>query len=72
MIGQILTAAQPFSDVSLDRTKFIAGEPMNPPTKRLTGRSYRTCGLSTCCTRPSRMTATRSPIVIASVWSCVT
>jgi hypothetical protein len=29
-------------------------------------------GVSTCCSMPARMTATRSPSVIASVWSCVT
>ena len=34
--------------------------------------SYSTCGVSTCCSRPCLITATRSPIVIASVWSCVT
>jgi hypothetical protein len=45
---------------------------MNAATNRLAGRSYNTCGASTCSSRPSRITATRSPIVIASVWSCVT
>jgi len=53
-------------------TKFIAGEPMNPATNRFTGASYRYCGVSTCCSRPSRSTATRSPSVIASTWSWVT
>jgi hypothetical protein len=36
------------------------------------GASYSRCGVSTCCSTPSRITATRSPIVIASTWSCVT
>ena len=30
------------------------------------------CGVSHCCSTPSRSTATRSPSVIASTWSCVT
>ena len=47
-------------------TMFIAGEPMNPATNRFTGRSYNTWGGSTCCSTPLRITATRSPIVIAS------
>jgi len=53
-------------------TRFIAGEPMKPATKRFAGRSYSTCGRSTCWSRPLRMTQTRSPSVIASLWSCVT
>ena len=52
--------------------KFIAGEPMKPATNRFTGRSYSSCGDATCGIVPRRMTATRSPSVIASVWSCVT
>ena len=27
--------------------------------------------MSTCCTVPSRITATREPSVVASTWSCV-
>src|SRR6266536_695239 len=53
-------------------TRFMAGEPMNPATNRLTGRSNRFCGVSTCCSKPSRSTHTRSPSVIASIWSWVT
>ena len=53
-------------------SRFIDGEPMNAATNRLAGSAYRTSGSSTCCRRPSRMTATRSPIVIASIWSWVT
>src|SRR5665647_1771415 len=51
---------------------FIAGEPMKPATKTLTGWSYRSRGSPTCCSTPSLSTAIRSPIVMASVWSCVT
>ena len=53
-------------------TRFIAGEPMKPATKALPGLSYRLRGVSTCCRMPSLSSATRSPIVIASTWSCVT
>ncbi len=53
-------------------TRFIAGEPMKPATKRFAGRSYMLRGVSTCCSRPSLRTATRSPMVMASTWSCVT
>ena len=35
-------------------------------------RRRTAAALSTCCRTPSRMTATRCPIVIASTWSCVT
>ena len=52
--------------------KFIDGLPMNPATKRLIGVSYSTCGVPTCCIKPSFMTAIREPIVIASTWSWVT
>ncbi len=53
-------------------TKFIAGLPMKPATKRLTGWSYSCCGVPTCWRRPSLITAIRLPIVIASTWSWVT
>ena len=52
--------------------KFIDGEPMNPATKTFTGWSYSSCGVPTCWRRPSRMTAMRSPMVMASTWSWVT
>ncbi len=52
--------------------KFIAGEPMKPATNRLVGRSYSSSGEATCWISPARMTATRSPSVIASTWSWVT
>ncbi len=52
--------------------KFIAGEPMNPATNRLFGWLYSSIGEPTCWRRPARMTATRSPSVMASVWSWVT
>jgi hypothetical protein len=65
-------AAGPSSRVKPASTKFIAGDPMNPATNRLTGDSNKACGVSTCCSRPSLSTQTRSPSVIASTWSCVT
>ena len=45
---------------------------MKPATNRFTGRSYSSSGDATCWIVPRRMTATRSPSVIASVWSWVT
>src|SRR5215211_3883205 len=47
-------------------TRFMGGEPMNAATNRFAGCWYRRCGVSTCCSTPSRRTATRSPSVIAS------
>ena len=41
----------------LASTRFIAGEPMKPPTKRFTGRSYSSCGGATCWISPFRITA---------------
>ena len=58
--------------VAFTVAKFMAGEPMKPATKTLTGPSYSSCGVPTCCSRPSFMTAIRSPMVMASTWSCVT
>ena len=52
--------------------KFIGGDPMKPATKRLTGCSYSSRGVASCCRMPRFSTATRSPSVIASVWSWVT
>ena len=52
--------------------KFIAGDPMNPATNRFFGLPYSSPGDPTCCRTPLRITATRSPSVIASVWSWVT
>ena len=48
------------------------GEPMNAATNTFAGASNSRSGVSHCCTVPSRSTATRSPSVIASTWSCVT
>ena len=62
----------PSSRVSSAVTKFIAGDPMKPATKRFTGDSNSCCGVSTCWSRPSRMTQTRWPSVMASTWSWVT
>jgi hypothetical protein len=52
--------------------KFIDGLPMKPATKRLAGESYSVCGVPTCMSSPSLMTAIRVPIVMASIWSWVT
>ena len=52
-------------------TKFIAGDPMNPATKMLAGR-ISLFRVPTCWRTPSRMIAIRSPMVMASTWSCVT
>ena len=51
---------------------FIAGEPMKRATNVFAGRSYSSSGVPSCCSSPLFMTAMRSPIVIASTWSCVT
>src|SRR2546421_537097 len=40
---------------------FMAGLPLKPPTKRVTGLSQRSLGVATCCRLPLRMAATRSP-----------
>ena len=52
--------------------KFMPGEPMNPATNRFAGLLYSSIGEPTCWSTPLSMTATRSPSVIASVWSWVT
>ncbi len=59
-------------DVGVPGRKFIAGEPMKPAANRLRGCSYSSCGVPTCWITPVRITATRSPRVIASIWSWVT
>ena len=41
-------------------------------TNVFAGRSYTSSGSPHCSMTPSRMIAMRSPIVIASTWSCVT
>ena len=46
--------------------------PMKPATKRLVGISYMRVTASICWISPSLNTATRSDIVSASPWSCVT
>ena len=53
-------------------TMFMAGDPMNPATKMFRGWSYRVWGGSTCWSMPFFITATRSPMVMASIWSWVT
>jgi hypothetical protein len=51
---------------------FIGGESMKPATKMLAGLSYRNWGSPTSWRIPAFITATRSPMVMASVWSWVT
>ncbi len=46
--------------------------PRKSATKSVAGSSYISCGGPLCSTRPPFMTATRSLIVSASSWSCVT
>ena len=53
-------------------SRFIDGDPMNAATNRLVGSAYSTSGVVDLLEPPSRMTATRSPIVMASIWSWVT
>ena len=45
---------------------------MKPATNRLAGLSYASSGLAICMILPPFMITIRSPIVIASTWSCVT
>jgi daunorubicin resistance ABC transporter ATP-binding subunit len=70
--GRIMSANAAPPSVSGTVLMFIAGEPMKPATKTLTGRSYSALGVSTCCRMPLSSTATRWPIVMASTWSWVT
>ena len=51
---------------------FIEGDPMKRATNVFAGRSYSSSGVPSCCSSPLFMTAMRSPIVIASIWSWVT
>ena len=50
----------------------IVESPMKPATKRLDGASYICVTGAICWIAPSLNTATRSLIVSASPWSCVT
>ena len=52
------TVTPPFAE-TVASSRFIGGVPMNPATKRFSGRSYRRCGASTCCRMPLLITATR-------------
>ncbi len=60
------------TSVNVAGKKFIAGEPMKPATNRFAGRLYSSSGVPICCATPASITTTRSPSVMASVWSCVT
>lgn len=70
--GMLASPARATLPSTVNVARFIAGEPMKPATKTFTGRSYSSRGLSTCCNTPKFSTAMRSPMVSASVWSCVT
>ena len=70
--GRIMPAKFAPASVSGTVLMFMAGEPMNPATNTLPGWSYSARGVSTCWRTPSSRTATRWPIVMASIWSCVT
>ena len=54
------------------RKRFIGGVPMKLATKTFERRVVELLRRSICCSTPMLMTATRSPIVIASIWSWVT
>ena len=58
--------------VIVARSRFIGGEPMKVATNVLRGWSKSLRGVSHCWIAPSRITATRSPSVMASTWSWVT
>ena len=60
------------ASMTLASTRFICGVPMKPATKTLAGLAKMSCGLATCSMMPSRMTAIRSAMVSASIWSWVT
>ena len=57
----------PFPDRS---NRFVS--PTNVAVNRVRGRSYTSAGVPICTMRPPFMIPTRSDIVRASVWSCVT
>ncbi len=50
----------------------MAGAPMKPATNRSAGLSNTSIGVASCAGRPWFITSSRSPKVIASVWSWVT
>ena len=70
--GRVMPANATLPSPTVASTTFIDGEPMNAATKRFAGIVEERCGVSHCCSTPSRSTATRWPSVIASTWSCVT
>ena len=64
--------AGPASAAISPSIRFMGGEPTKPATKSVAGRLYISSGVPICSSRPSFMTAMRSPMVIASTWSWVT
>ena len=65
---RLSTIASSF-EVTSSVAKLIDGLPMNPATNTFDGCSYTARVSPTCSSAPSLITATRSPIVIASTWS---
>ncbi|HAH16586.1 MAG TPA: hypothetical protein DCL45_11355 [Chloroflexi bacterium] len=54
------------------RIRLIGGVPRNVATKVFNGCACRSRYRPICSIFPSRMTAIRSPIAVASVWSWLT
>ena len=63
----ISTAHPPLSFTSVAGSRFMPGEPRKRATKVSAGARYTSSGMPTCTSRPSRITAMRSPSAIASV-----
>ena len=70
MSPTLSTQAAPSRPAASAPTRFET--PRKSATKSVAGSSYISCGGPLCSTRPPFMTATRSLIVSASSWSCVT
>ncbi len=67
-----ITMPQRWSSAARTVPRNTVLSPMKPATKRFAGASYMRSAASTCWIAPSLNTATRSLIVSASPWSCVT
>ena len=64
--GEFVVLVGPSGCGKTTALRMLAGLPMKPATKVFVGWSYSDCGVSSCCSTPSRITAIRSPMVIAS------
>ena len=71
-MGALTIGSSRWSSWTVAGRKFMGGDPMNPATNRFAGSSYSSRGEAHCCSSPRFSTATRSPRVMASVWSWVT